>query len=102
MCDGGKVCYLLYKKAILFLNFYFTLLAILRSMQDLSSSTGIEPMTLALGVQSLNHWATREVTKKAILHPIFASPPRVQRGLSVCYHLKLHWKCSKFSLISSL
>ncbi|XP_059773074.1 cyclin-dependent kinase-like 3 isoform X9 [Balaenoptera ricei] len=31
------------------------------SMRDLSSPPGIEPMPLALGAQSLNHWTAREV-----------------------------------------
>ena len=31
------------------------------SMWDLSSTTGMEPTAPAVGVQSLNHWTTKEV-----------------------------------------
>ena len=37
-------------------------------MWDLVSGTGIEPGPLALGVQSLNHWTTKEILRWQILH----------------------------------
>ena len=48
---------------------FFISLAILHSMQDLSSYTRIEPVSPPLGVLCLNHWTTRDIS-------ILAFPPR--------------------------
>ena len=37
-------------------------------MWDLVSGPGIEPGPPALGVQSLNHWTTKEILRWQILH----------------------------------
>ena len=37
-------------------------------MRDLVSGPGIEPGPPALGVQSLSHWATKEILRWLILH----------------------------------
>ena len=42
--------------------FFFFFLALLFSGQDLSSPSGIEPMAPAAGVQSFNHWTSRELS----------------------------------------
>ena len=38
-------------------------------MQDLSLWPGIEPVSPALGVQSFNHWTTREVPPSSNVFP---------------------------------
>lgn len=48
---------------------FFISLAILHSMQDLSSLTRIEPVSPPVGVLCLNHWTTRDIS-------ILAFPPR--------------------------
>ena len=50
-------------------SFSFVFLAAPRGMWDLSSPTkgpGIEPMSPAVEVWSLNHWTAREVPKRCI------------------------------------
>ena len=45
---------------------------------------GITTMSLALGVQSLNHWATREVSKKDLEHRKYEIACKInQDGLSM-------------------
>ena len=42
---------------------YLTLLGLSCGMWDLVPQTGIEPVLLALGAWSLNHWTTRKSPK---------------------------------------
>ena len=37
-------------------------------VHDIAQDTGIKPTPLAIEMQSLNHWTTREVPKKKILN----------------------------------
>ena len=45
-------------------KFLFFIFAALHGMWDLVPSPGIEPMSPAVEVQSLNHWTAREVPGK--------------------------------------
>ena len=58
-----KVSFFLY----IYLFNYSVVLTLCCGMLDLVPQTGIEPMPLALGLQSLNHWTTREVPVSILL-----------------------------------
>ena len=61
----------LFSKKIYFIEYLFLFQPHPRVTQDPSSLTGIEPRPAALGVQSLNSWATREV----LSFPLFTCLP---------------------------
>ena len=51
----------------IYLFIYSVVLTLSCGMFDLVPQTGIEPIPLALGSQSLNHWTTREVPVSILL-----------------------------------